>query len=94
MKDETPYFQKQNISFRMQLIERDYKDVIILEPLNVNAKMIHRVRDYFKEVSALHELCSNGIFRIEIKLKEVEGKDQTTKSQRISGENSTEQMHL
>jgi hypothetical protein len=55
MKDETPYFQKQNISFRMQVIERDYKDVIILEPLNVNAKKIHRVRDCFKEVPALHK---------------------------------------
>jgi hypothetical protein len=27
----------------MQVIERDYKDVIILEPLNVNAKKIHIV---------------------------------------------------
>ena len=55
MKDETPYFQKQNISFRMQVIVRDYKDVIILEPLNVNAKKIHIVRDCFKEVPVLHE---------------------------------------
>ena len=39
----------------MQVIERDYKDVIILEPLNVNAKKIHRVRDCFKEVPALHK---------------------------------------
>jgi hypothetical protein len=29
----------------MQVIERDYKDAIILEPLNVNAKKIHIVRD-------------------------------------------------
>jgi hypothetical protein len=29
MKDERPYFQNQNISFSMQVIERDYKDVII-----------------------------------------------------------------
>jgi hypothetical protein len=74
MKDETPYFQNQNISFSMQVIERDYKDVIILEPLNVNAKKIHIVRDCFKEVSALHEWCSDGIFRIETKLKEMEGR--------------------
>ena len=74
MKDETPYFQKQNISFRMQVIERDYKDVIILEPLNVNAIKIHIVRDCFKEVSALHEWCSDGVFRIETKLKEMEGR--------------------
>jgi hypothetical protein len=58
----------------MQVIERDYKDVIILEPLNVNAKKIHIVRDCFKEVSALHEWCSDGIFPIETKLKEVEGR--------------------
>ena len=68
------YFQKQNISFRMQVIERDYKDVIILEPLNVNAKKIHRVRDYFKEVPVLHEWWSNGSFQIKTKLKEVEGR--------------------
>jgi len=71
MQDETPYFQMQNIS---QVIGRDYKDVVILKPLNVNAKKIHRVRDCFKEVSALHDWCWNGIFRIETKLKEVEGR--------------------
>lgn len=91
MKSETTYFQRQNISFRMDVLERDYKDILILEPLDITAKKVHRVRDCFKEASALHEWCSNGICRIETILKEVH---QVSKSLRISGENSTEQMHL
>jgi hypothetical protein len=47
MKDETPYFQNQNISLSMQVIERDYKDVIILEPLNVNAKILQVIETLF-----------------------------------------------